>query len=174
MIPIRVVTIQEEHPDLVRRELHEVTRLAHYAMGRKWAEDLLAEHFLPSASSIFGYQPRSAKWLKRKRLLVAIGQADPDAATSPLVFRGRLRAALLRTARNAIRAYPTRVTIDLIGTEYFTARPRRPGRPNFHREVTAMSPRHERLVGDSADRGFEQGLRLIRQSRRTTKTTKTS
>ena len=172
MIPIKVVTVHEEHPDLSRRELHEVTRLSHYAMGRRWAEDLLAEHFLPSASSIFGYQRRSAKWLKKKALLASLGQADPNAASSPLVFRGRLRDALLRTARNAIRAYPTRVTIDLIGTEYFTARPRRAGRPNFHREVTAMSPRHERLVGESADRGFEQGLKLVRQSRR--KTTKTN
>jgi len=166
--PIKVVTIEDAHPDLVRRELHEVTRMAHYAMGQVWATQLLPEHFQPSATQAFGYQPRTAKHNKHKRALAAIGQAE-DGGTSPLVVSGRLRRALLR-ARHMIRAYPTRVTIDLVGPKYWKYR-RWPGSPDMVREVLAMSPRHEQIVGQAGDRGFEAALRMVRSSRRTRKVT---
>lgn len=168
MFPIRVVTIHEAHPDLVRRELHEVTRMAHYAKGQVWATELLPEHFRPSATAAFGYQQRTFKHNKHKRALAAIGKAE-DGGTSPLVVSGRLRRDLLR-AKHMIRAYPTRVTIDLVGPKYFGYR-RWPGSPDMVREVKAMSARHEQIVGRAGDRGFEAALRMVRTSRRTRKVT---
>jgi hypothetical protein len=168
MIPIKVVTIHEAHPDLVRRELHEVTRSAHYAMGVVWARELLPEHFHPSATAAFGYQSRTAKHNRRKRALAAIGQVE-DGGNSPLVFTGRLRRDLLR-AVHMIRAFPTRVTIDLVGPSYWKYR-RRPSSPDMVREVLAMSPRHERIVGQAGDKGFEAALRMVRSARRTRKVT---
>lgn len=168
MIPIRVVTIHEEHPDLVRRELHEVTRTAHYAMGQVWATQLLPEHFQPSATQAFGYQHRTFKHNKHKRALAAIGKAE-DGGTSPLVTSGRLRRELLR-AKHMIRAFPTRVTIDLVGPNYWKYR-RWPRSPDMVREVLAMSSRHERIVGEAGDRGFEAALRMVRNSRRARKVT---
>lgn len=168
MIPIKVVTIHDAHPDLVRRELHEVTRMAHYAMGRVWAEDLLPEHFDPNAASVFGYAPRTAKHNKRKQALAAIGQAE-DGGLSPLVVSGDMRRALLR-AKHMIRAFPSRVTIDLVGPNYWRYR-RWPRSPDMVREVKAMTPRHERIVGEAGDRGFNAALRMVRNSRRTRKVT---
>lgn len=168
MIPIRVVTIHDAHPDLVRRELHEVTRAAHFTMGYVWATELLPEHFQPSATQAFGYQQRTAKHNKHKRALAAIGQAQ-DGGNSPLVVSGRLRRDLLR-ARHMIRAYPSRVTIDLVGPNYWKYR-RWPGSPDMVREVLAMSPRHEKVVGNAGDRGFDAALRMVRNSRRTRKVT---
>ena len=168
MIPIRVVTIEEAHPDLVRRELHEVTRMAHYAMGQVWATELLPEHFRPGATSIFGYKPRTAKHAKHKQALAAIGKAE-EGGMAPLVMSGRLRRDLLR-ARHMIRAFPTRVTIDLVGPNYWKYR-RWPGSPDMVREVLAMSARHEQIVGRAGDRGFEAALRMVRSARRTRKVT---
>jgi hypothetical protein len=176
-VPIRIVTIHEEHPDLVRRELHEVTRTAMYAMGRTWAVDLLPEHFEPGAGRIFNYQPRQAKYLRKKNmqfelgLRATTGQPVVGSGGQDLVYTGRLRDALLRTAKNLVRAFPSRVNIDLVGTEYFTDRPRNLARPNLAKEVRIVSPRHERILGEAADRGFETALRAVRRARRARKVT---
>jgi hypothetical protein len=165
MVPIRVITIHEEHPDLSRRELHNVTRAAHGAMGVKWAVDLLPEHFQAGAHNAFGYADRSFKWQRFKEAQVRSGRADPDAAND-LVYQGQLRDDLLRSARNLIRAYPTRVTISLIGPEYFTLRPRRKNTSQITREVLAVNTRHERAIGDAADKGFVAALNAVRRTRK--------
>lgn len=172
MVPIKCVTMHDEHPDLMRRELDQVARTAHHGMGYTWASELLPEHFEPSARSIFGYQPRSRGWLRRKAAAAAAGKIEGNAQTD-LVNSGALKRALLR-AKHMVRAYPSRVTVDLVGTSYFIARPRRAGAPNLHREVKAMSPRHDRLVGQAGDRGFEAALKMVRASRRARKVTKTT
>lgn len=174
MVPIKVKTIHEEHPDLMRKELDRVTRAAHREMGNRWARRLLPEHFAPGARGVFGYAPRTRRWLAKKRALVRMGKADPAAATTDLVFTGRLRDALLRTAPNLVTATPRRTTIRLIGPEYFTLRPRGRRTAQLARDVLAMSARHERLVGDAAESGFNAELSRIRRSRRLRKETTTT
>ncbi len=173
MIPIHVKSVHEEHPDLVRRELHEVLRTANYALGRQWAVEMLPKHFEPGAANRYSYQIRKVKYLRRKRVLAALGRAE-DGGMSYLVLRGHLRRALLRTARNAIRAYPTRVTIDLIGPSYFTSRPRRAGRPNLAREVTTVLQSEAKELARTFDQGFTAALRAVRSARRTSRTTRTT
>ena len=174
MVPIKVTTIHDEHPDLVRKELDGCTRAAHLAMGQKWAGSLLREHFEAGAAIAFGHAPRSRGWLTRKRILAAMGKADPAAATTDLVFTGRLRDTLLRTAPHLVIATARSTTIRLIGPPYFTLRPRGRRTAQLAREVLAISPRHVRLIGDAASRGFEQELNAIRRSRRLRKVTTTT
>jgi hypothetical protein len=173
VVPIRLVTVHDEHPDLSRRELHSVTRAAYAAMGIKWAADLLPEHFGAGAGQRFGYAKRTEKYLRRKDILrargLAIGGRHDD-----LLLTGRLRESVLRSARNLIAAYPTRVTITMHGPPYFTLRPRAKHTKRIAEEVLAMNPRHERLIGDAGDRGFNARLRALRASRRMRKVTTTT
>jgi hypothetical protein len=144
---------------------------SHKAIGVKYAVDLLPEHFGPGARRMFGYAPRTEKWLRFKenakrfgRVIggrQVIGGRDDD-----LVFTGRLRDQVLLSARFNIQAYPSRVTIRMSGPVYFTLRPRGKGTARLAREVLAMSSRHERLLGDAGDRGFNEELRRVRQERR--------
>jgi hypothetical protein len=173
MIPIRIESVYDEHPDLSRRELHRVMRAAHRAMGVKWAIELLPEHFEPGAGNVFGYAKRTEKWLRRKERLKAAGRAE-GGREDDLVFTGRLRREVLLTARFNINAYPTRVTIRMSGPVYFTLRPRGKGTVRLAREVLSMSRRHERLIGEAGERGFNAELREVRRSRRLRKVTRTS
>jgi len=170
MIPLRVVTINDEHPDLSRREMHRVCRASHRAIGVKWAVDLLPEHFGQGAGSRFGYEPRTHAWNKRKAALQRQGKAVGGYGDD-LVFSGRLRDQVLLTARFNIDAYPSRVTIRMSGPAYFTMRPRGKHTRRIAQEILAMNGRHERLLGDAGERGFEQELRKVRQERRLRKVT---
>ena len=90
MIPIRVVTIHDEHPDLSRRELHHVMRASMAAMGVKWAVDLLPEHFGSSAAAKFGYAARTNAWKKRKARDQAAGRSS-GVPHDDLIYTWRLR-----------------------------------------------------------------------------------
>jgi hypothetical protein len=171
MIPIRVVAITDEHPDLSRRELHHVLRAAHRAMGVKWAVDLLPQHFGPSAASQFGYQPRTLAWKRRKDAEWLRGRAE-GGADDDLVFRGTLRRQVLLSARFNISAFPSRVTIRMTGPAYFTLRPRKAHTARIAREILSMNASHERQIGEAGDRGFNAELRAVRAERRLRKTTR--
>lgn len=165
MIPIKVVTIHDEHPDLSRRELHEVMRASMAQMGVKWAVDLLPEHFGPAAAGKFGYARRTLKWRRRKDRDKAAGRAI-GGGDDDLIYRGTLREMVLTSARNLVRAYPKRCTITMVGPVYFTLRPRSKHTIRLANEVLSMSGSHRRQLSDAADRGFERKLASIRASRR--------
>lgn len=178
MLPIHVQAVHDEHPELVRRELHGVLRVMHAAMGSKWAADLLPEHFEPRAHFVFNYAARTAKWLRRKEALFRAGATVRGrrviaGRNTDLVFTGFLKDLVLGSASNLIAAYPSRVTIRMIGPAYFTLRPRGKGTARLAREVTASSPRHERILADTGQRGFNGELRRLRQAKRLRKVTTT-
>jgi hypothetical protein len=178
MLPIHVKAVHEEHPELVRRELHNVTRAMHAAMGAKWAGDLLPEHFEPRAHFVFNYAARTGKWLRRKEMLFRMGASVRGrrviaGANTDLVFTGFLRDLVLGSARQGITAYPSRVKIRMIGPAYFTLRPRGKYTARLAREVTASSPRHEKILAETGQRGFNGELRRLRQAKRLRKVTTT-
>lgn len=170
MIPLRVISVHEEHPDLGVRAVAEVTKLTHLAIGTKWAKDLLPEHFRPEARTVFRHAPRTERWRRRKRAMAAVGKVE-EGGSVDLVASGLLRRQLLR-AVNMVRAYPTRATVDLVGPTYF--RRRFGGGPDLVREVLAISPRQERILGETGDRGFAAALNFVRRRRALRKTHRTT
>lgn len=169
MIPIYVTTVNEHHPELARRKLHELFRAMHYAIGVEWTEKLLPEHFLPSAFQALGYQQRKPRYNLIKDRMFRRGELHQGrrviaGSETPLVLTGRLREDLLRS-RNMIRAYPTRVTIDLIGPPYFTLRPRKSKTTILiAREVLAVSDRHVRLMGIAGQRAYVSTLGRLQRA----------
>jgi len=160
VVPIRVVAFHDEYPDIRRRQLNEICRQAHQEIGEYWSEELLPEHFLPSARHIFGYAPRRTQ--KRKERLAKVGKVK-DGGLVDLVHSGLLRDSLTKR-KQLVTAQPSRTIVWLIGPSYFGIR-YKAGRPNLAREVSAMSDRHERLVTDRAERAFNQKLRELRATR---------
>jgi hypothetical protein len=172
MIPLRVVTTFDPHPDLVRRELHRVRRAAHRAVGVKWAVEMLPLHFGAGARDRYGYTARTAAWNRRKARLKALGQAQGGAGDD-LIFRGTLRSQVLMTARFNIRDFPTRVTIRMTGPEYFTLRPRAKHTRRLANEVLLVTARERRELGDTFDQAFNRELRKLRAERRLRKSHRT-
>jgi hypothetical protein len=171
-VPIKIVTRHDAHPDLSRREHSGVLRAAMLDMGLKWAVDLLPEHFRKDTQGQFRYAARTEKWKKRKRRLFSLGLAiAPD---TDLVCTGRLREQVLYSARNLVRAFPSRVRIGMFGPKYFTLRGKSAHTIRLAEEVLRVSTGHKRRLADAADGGFNAELRRVRAGRRLRKTVSTS
>jgi len=169
MIPFRVVTTIDPHPDLVRRELHTVRRKAHRAVGLEWAVNMLPLHFGAGAGARYGYTPRTRAWKRRKHADfirgLSVGQADDD-----LVYRGRLREQVLQSARFNIRDFPSRVTIRMSGPAYFTLRARSKHTRRIADEILLVTGGERRRLGDVYDQAHNRELRQLRAARRLRKT----
>jgi hypothetical protein len=170
-IPIRIVTFTQAHPELSKRNHNRVMRAAMAEMGMTWAVDLLPEHFDKAKQGDLGYAPRTAAWQRRKRQLYLLGRAiAPD---TDLVLTGRLKQNVCWSARNLVRAYPSRCTITMYGPAYFTRRARSKRTGRIADEVLAVNARHKRRLSDAADRGFSREYRQLLRSGQLRKRTAT-
>ncbi len=149
-VPKIMLRVEEpDWDDLSVRAHREIARNSYAAVGKFWVEKYLPDHFQPYSGAKYGYQPRTKKYLQRKRALAARGLVR-DGGAVDLVFSGRSRQMLLRPA--LIRAYPTRVTLDFDAPDYFTIRfnPRGRGRrqPDKMDELSRTIPSQERHLAD--------------------------
>lgn len=163
-LPIYIEFNHGDYPKIRIRQLKEMTREAHRSMGLLWAYEMLPQHFTERGRLLYGYKPRTAKYMKRKIRLAAVGKAE-DGGRSPLVLTGALRRSALRS-RYLVRAYPTRVTIPVIGPSYFTSRPRRTNAPNMGAEVVRVAPSEIKKLTEAARRGFNRKLAQLPAGRK--------
>lgn len=166
MIPIRIRTVHEHHPDLVVRELRLVTKATHEAIGRHWYDRLLPEHFTPWARSAFNHTPRSKKYLRMKAMLARSGKVL-DGGSLDLVATGTLRRMVLGIAP-IVKGYPSRATVKIFGPTYFQERPRNPKRPNMARELKAVSEVHGKRLQTVGEQTFTAALAAVRATKTTT------
>lgn len=104
--------------DIAVRRWNEIGREAHRAGAELWQDEFLARHFTPEAKTRYHHQPRRPKYIKAKARAAARGFAlAPDIDN---LYTGRLYHNLQSTA--AIKAYPSRATISMIGPRYITMR----------------------------------------------------
>lgn len=129
---------------LSERKFREVARSGFQELAEKWHRDFLGRHFEPTAARRYGYRRRSVKYVARKttpgrdyrRKNIYGSQHVPN------VLTGRLRDALTRSVQ--IRAFPSRATVRLTGTEYIGRRfPPDMNQPDKDSEIKATT-REER------------------------------
>lgn len=156
------------------RAFDRVAKAAHDDMAHYWHERLLPRHFTQGAAAKYGYQPRTEKYLKRKRRLAAIGKVKSP--VRDLVYSGRGQASL--RARVNIRVFPTRFSVrmqspkDRKGKDYILMRPRPAkvtGRamPPLGAEVTAVNAEDHRDMAEFAGKRVHELMRAELQRRRT-------
>lgn len=168
--PIHVETFHSQHPELLARELRQCTRAGHYAMGVRWLDELLEEHFVEGAKAIFDHAPRTMKYLRQKRALARIGRVLLGGTVDNVASGTSLRAILRSKAARLVKAAHDKTTIDMIVPWYFKLRRRTGKGPDKVRETLAVSGRHARLLAAAATAGFLRRQRQV-QARKTTKTT---
>ncbi|MBW3538772.1 MAG: hypothetical protein KY476_00730 [Planctomycetes bacterium] len=143
-IPIKI-TLREERPaDISIRVWRDSMRQAHEEMGALWHSKMLPRHFTRGAASRYGYQPRTRKWQQKKAALYARGKAVKR--NTDLVFTGFLQETL--TNFGSVRAFPTRVTIQMTGPRYITFRPHASNQPDKHSEVTRVTDDEARELSE--------------------------
>lgn len=131
---------------LSARARNRVLKGVFHAIGTKWTEDMLPNHFKVAATAKYGYQKRTDKYLRRK-LRAGHGY-------TPLVYTGLLKRSLVNFAQR-VMAFPTRATVRLVGPSYLTIN-YKPGRPHLAREIlTVASDERQELTDHGHDVMFK-------------------
>jgi hypothetical protein len=167
---IRVGLLLEGAAAIGKRDIAEMGRQAYGASAELWLATMLPNHFRPGANSKYRYRPRTARTLRVKRQLAAIGKVE-DGGTQDLVHSGDLRRYLTQRQQRITR-YPSRARVELQGPpgkngtrSYFDIR-YRPGRPNLAQEViTVARDEHQELTSE-ASLSAHKFLRTVRASRK--------
>jgi hypothetical protein len=117
------------------RAWKEICRETMAEVGRHWFESFLRLHFREGAAARYGYQPRTAKYIRSKIKAAKKGKALAGGVV-PLLYTGDLREEVQGYVY--VRAFPTRATLTLHGPKYLSMTPRG-SRPNMGQEITAVS-----------------------------------
>lgn len=149
VIPWGFAVTFKRPPDVTIRQWRSGMRDAWRAVGERWQTVMLPRHFTRAAAANYGHQPRNSKYLKRKRLAgrgygylarfaARLGMSVKYGGEVDNVLTGRMEAALKLPAR--IIAFPSRVTIRMIGPRYMTFRTGRNSKqPDKGKELTTLT-----------------------------------
>lgn len=120
MIPPILIKIRMERPpEVAVRRWNEITRAGHEEEGRHWHQKMLPEHFKPYAKFKYRHRRRTRKYLDRKLKLAQAGKVL-EGGQIDNVAKGAMRRAIQSTG--VVRAFPSRVSIKMIGPRYMTFR----------------------------------------------------
>jgi hypothetical protein len=164
MFPLRITTKFTKPPEASVRQWRACMKEAFEEQGRVWHSEFLPRHFEPYAAAKYGYQDRGKKYQQYKEL--AARGLGPYRYQGPvleggkvaLVFTGLLKRTMIEPAR--IRAFPTRVTIRMIGPRYITMKPYKTRQPDKAAEITTVLPAEQRkldkVLGDEVHKRFAE------------------
>jgi hypothetical protein len=107
------------------------------AVGEWWEAEIKMRHFEADAASRYGYQPRTERYLRRKKAIAAKTWRVLEGGQRDLVLHGQTRGAV--RMRHTPRVFPTRLTIHIPTPSYVQMRPRTTGRPNLGEELTRLT-----------------------------------
>lgn len=158
------IIVDERPPDVTIRRWREFTRDAMAEVGALYENDYKMRHFEDGARTRYGYQSRTEGHIRRKARLVAQRsfKVSPD-ANLDLIFTGALRKAI--KVRHLIRAFPSRVTVNMPSPSYAQMKPKQPSMPNLGDEVTRVAS-DEQLEMERAHRdSLEHDLNTYREAK---------
>ena len=121
---------------IARKTIEDWLRNAHQEVGDYWHRKMLGRHWASGASAKYFYAQRSAKYLKAKIKAAKSGAALAGGRV-PLLFSGVLRSSLKAWVQ--IKAFPSRVTVRMIGPKYVSMTPKKVGHPNMGKEITTVT-----------------------------------
>ncbi len=92
-------------PALKKGDINKAMKEAYRRMGLYWVGAFLEKHFDPGAAARYGYEPRTGRYLRRKK--------RQKHHVQPLRFTGDLERQVVSPAGHAVRATKGGVTIKL-------------------------------------------------------------
>jgi len=175
MVPIRIQTIMEQPFDVTKRAWRRMSVDGHREQGLLFQNKMVPRHFMGGVSAgIYGYKKRSAKYIRAK----AAGSSRGWGAVKPggryraimggktdLVFSGRLMKLMMGFA--AIRAVPSKVSIQHQLPEYAPPRPRTLRQPPIADEATRVNERDKSDLSRRLHHVILEGVNKYREPRTT-------
>jgi hypothetical protein len=114
VIPLRIDTYVPNPQMYSKNTVRAATKAYYAAVGTMWANLYLPKHFISGNRERYGFAPRNAKYLERKRRLA---KANPKVYKNrgevDLVFLGRLARMATASARQNVRPFFNRVRITM-------------------------------------------------------------
>lgn len=132
---IRIQDVRTNTPEQQLRRMPEGMTAAHQTVCDFWQDNFLPVHFSSAARGRYGHDPRSEKYLRRKRALAKIGKVE-DGGVIDNVYHGDMRRALLGT-RQETRATPQKGEITFRGPRHMFIKVA--GRPDKMREIKTVT-----------------------------------
>lgn len=161
--PIQIKVVDTAPPEVSQRRFRQLSRDGYQALGEAWWRRYLPDHFAIYARMKYGFQRRTAKWLKRKLALAAIGRVQ-DGGRVDLVATGNARELLERDAH--IRSTADSCTVEMEAPWYMTRK--LGGRhPDMADEVTRVIDSQVRRLEETWQDTVEPGLEGINEPQTT-------
>lgn len=150
MARIRITSVSEGGPETWVRVAKRDIADAAVEVGKIWFRHTLPEHFETSAVNKYGYQPRTAKYMKRK--------ARQKGHQRPLTWSGEMRTEILSYER--VDRTRHGAAVKLYGPRYFFAFRKDYGQADKAAEVTRVTVAEEQamasMIGRMAARNLQQ------------------
>jgi len=159
--PITIKIRTEQPPDVTVRGWRDITKTAHRDQADHWRKRMLPTHFQSGAASKYGYRPRKASTIARKRRDAARGLAVAGGRLI-LVWSGNFRAS---SKHATVRAYPTRGRVDFNAPAYAPIRQRTNRQPPIADEATRVNQSEAKALTDLLESGVVRGIARNRETR---------
>lgn len=150
---LRTTIIEQGGPRTLLRIASGIFRDAAVEAGRLWFQTILPRHFTVEGGRAYGYQKRTAKYMRRK--------ARKYGHQKPLVFSGNMQREIQsvervdRTGKGSI--------VKLYGPRYFYAFRKDYGQADKAREVTTVTVAEETALGNFMARVSAQQMQANRE-----------
>jgi len=163
MFPIYTTITFDPPAKKYSRKLKNVTRAAHYAVAHAWWRQFAALHFKEGAAARYGYKPRTAGYLKRRRYIRRYARSRGlfilySGTPRDLLLTGVTRAKVL--ARPNIKAFPTRATHTMYTPGYIRRHPKLGDQ--MAREVLKIAPEERRILNQVMEKTAVAELKKIK------------
>jgi len=140
-LPLRILTKITRPPGVSARRHREWMRAAFFAQGNHWQQQILPSRFVAGTS--YPRKKRTEKYLRQKLNAARRGKAILGGLVDN-VYTGFLRDKL--TAPASIRAFPTRVTVRMVGPRYIGMRVYQSNQPDKAKELLWVSAAEQKKL----------------------------
>lgn len=137
-------TVTTDKPDDVSGRAWRTALVAGwFAVGEYHDREVQPRKFVQGAAERYGFQPRSEKYLARKKRIAQHSWRVKEGGERELIYSGMTRTITLR--RQYPRPFPTRVWVEIPTPSYVQMRPNRTG------SRAAMPATGQELVSITSD-----------------------
>jgi len=160
VVPFAITIEDDSLMTLSKRGFDRVMKATYYAVGEYWDRHFVAPHFKLGNRQKYGYEPRSAKYERKKKAMARSGFVKKQGRVD-LVFTGATERTVVR--HHPTHAYPTRATVNVAAPSYIMSRTRT--RRALKQEILTVAESESETLGNIALAAQAKALEAEQQVR---------
>ena len=148
-----------------KRAWTRAMKAAHEHLGAYWHKFMLPRHFRTDAREKYNHEPRTFAYLRRKEGLGYRKSGKVKyAGKIDNVYSGLMEETL--KGQGTVRAFPSRVTINMQGPRYITMRPHESNQPDKAAEILRCTSEEDLEMARVFDAELQKQLTAEERRRR--------